>query len=162
MSHRGGRWRVLCVEQHRMMRFREALVKYVLLVLAVLIVPACGSSNGNSSPPPPPVLPAAIVPEPFRVLINQAPVTLDGSKSHDNVAGAPPLTFLWQQTSGTSVTLSSTSVAAPTFTAPPAADDLTFKLTVTGAQGTDSASVTVTVKSFFMTIAVEPWFVGYG
>jgi hypothetical protein len=144
------------------MRFREDLVKYVLLVLAVLIVPACGSSNSNSTPPPPPILPAAIVPEPFRVLINQAAVVLDGSKSHDNVAGAPAPTFIWQQTSGTAVTLSSTTVAAPTFTAPAVAGDLVFQLTVTGAQGTDSASVTVTVKSFFMTMPVEPWFVGYG
>ena len=134
-------------------------MKYVLLVLSVLIIPACGSSN-SSTPPPPPVLPAAIVPEPFRVLVNSSGVKLDGSKSHDNIAGAPPVSYLWEQTSGTAVTLSSPTTAAPTFTAPAAAGDLVFKLTVTGAQGIDSASTTVTVKTCMLSVP-DQWFVGY-
>jgi hypothetical protein len=59
------------------------------------------------------------------------------------------------------VTLSSSTVAKPTFTAPGTAGPLTFMLTVTGAQGTDSASVTVSVQTFIVT-APDTWFVGYG
>jgi hypothetical protein len=88
-------------------------------------------------------------------------VTLDGSKSYDPVIGAPALTYSWTQTAGTAVTLSSTTVAAPTFSAPSTVGDLTFTLTVTGAQGTDSASVTVSVKTFIVT-APDTWFAGYG
>lgn len=58
------------------------------------------------------------------------------------------LTYAWTQTGGTTVTLSSTSVAQPTFTAPTVASGtsvLTFKLTVTDSGGSTSASTTVTV-----------------
>jgi hypothetical protein len=92
--------------------------------------------------------------------VNAAVVALDGSKSHDNVAGAPAVTYLWEQTSGTAVTLSSATAAAPTFTAPAAPGDLVFKLTVTGVQGVDSASTTVTVKTCMLS-APDAWFVGY-
>jgi hypothetical protein len=99
----------------------------------------------------------------MKVLVNTVGVKLDGSKSHDTVAGAPPLTYLWQQTSGTATpALSDPTVAAPTFTAPASDDVLVFKLTVTGAQGTDSASVTVTVKSFMIAPVPDQYFVGYG
>jgi hypothetical protein len=131
------------------------------LLAAVLIIPACGKSTGFGPPPPSSQKPAAIVPETKKVLVSTAGVPLDGSKSYDPVVGAPPLTFLWEQTSGTPVTLSSTTVAAPTFTAPAAPGDLTFRLTVTGAQGVDSATVTVQVKAFLIT-AQDKWFVGYG
>ncbi len=134
----------------------------LLLLAAVLIIPACGKSHSGFTPTPPSSQkPVAIVPERKKVLVNAGGVALAGSKSYDPVAGAPPLSFLWQQTAGTAVLLSSTTAAAPTFTAPAAAGDLTFKLTVSGAQGTDSASVTVSVKTFIV-VAPETWFVGYG
>jgi hypothetical protein len=133
-----------------------------LLLAAVLIIPACGDSKGGFTPvPAASQKPSAIVPENKKVLTGAAGVSLDGSKSFDPAAGAPPLTFLWEQTAGTLVTLSSTTAAAPTFTAPGAPGDLTFRLTVTGAQGTDSASVTVHVKTFIV-VAPDTWFVGYG
>lgn len=142
--------------------FREAAVRFILLVLAVLIIPACGSSDsGFTETPPPPILPAAVVPEAKKVLVNATGVALDGSKSHDNVAGAPPLTFSWTQTSGAPVTLTNATTATATFTAPSTPGDLVFKLTVSGAQGSDSASVTVSVKTFIVT-APDTWFAGYG
>jgi hypothetical protein len=69
-------------------------------------------------------------------------VTLDGSGSafYDPDTS---LTYAWSQTSGTSVTLSSTTAATPTFTAPGtvAGTTLVFSLTVTGhASGTASTT----------------------
>jgi predicted outer membrane repeat protein len=75
-------------------------------------------------------------------------VTLDGSGSHDP-DGHTPLTYAWVQTSGTPVTLSSSSAISPTFTAPSVAGTLTFSLVVTDSMGLASAadSVTVTVTN---------------
>src|SRR6185295_20277725 len=98
---------------------RELSVRFALLAAAALLIPACGSSNNGDTPPATaPTLPAAVVPEAKKVLVNAAGVALDGTKSHDNVAGAPALTFLWTQTSGTPVTLTNASTATATFTAP--------------------------------------------
>lgn len=76
-----------------------------------------------------------------------ATVTLDGSASSD--ANGDALTYGWAQTEGPSVTLSDASAISPTFTAPPAADVLTFTLTVTDSHGMadptpDEVVVTVT------------------
>jgi hypothetical protein len=62
-------------------------------------------------------------------------VTLDGSGSND--PDGTVQTYLWAQTSGTAVTLSSTSVVHPTFTSPVlvAGDTLVFRLTVWDNQG---------------------------
>ena len=137
-------------------------MRRILLLVAVLIIPACSKSRSGFTPPPPSsTRPVAVVPETKKVIVGATGVSLDGSKSYDPAPGAPPLTYAWTQESGTPVTLSSTTVSAPTFTAPAVVGDLTFKLTVTGAQGTDSAVVTVKVKTFLVT-APDTWFVGYG
>ncbi len=73
-------------------------------------------------------------------------VTLDGSNSTDTEG--PIASFLWTQTSGTSVTLSDTTISQPTFVSPPVAAStaLTFQLTVEdefGLMDTDQVAITV-------------------
>jgi hypothetical protein len=79
-------------------------------------------------------------------------VTLDGTGSSDPDSGQT-LTYAWTQTAGASVTLSSSTAASPTFTAPTLVigdtdETLTFQLTVNDGI-TDSAadSVTITVTA---------------
>ena len=73
-------------------------------------------------------------------------VTLSGSGTHPQ---RKPLTYSWRQTSGTTVTLSSTGVAAPTFTAPNlgANEDLVFELTVSDGSLSGTDTVTITVEA---------------
>jgi hypothetical protein len=75
-------------------------------------------------------------------------VTLSGSGSDTDGTIA---SYAWTQTAGTAVTLSSNSVASPTFTAPSAGSQqvLTFELVVTDDAGLASTadSVSVTVQS---------------
>ena len=84
-------------------------------------------------------------------------VTLDGSGTTDpdinpNTGTGDTLTYLWAQTSGTTVTLSDTSAISPTFTAPvrKTADDgeLAFTLTVTDSENeTSTATVSISVTN---------------
>ncbi len=61
-------------------------------------------------------------------VIKGAETNLDGSGSTD--PDGDTVTYSWSQTGGTTVTLSSTTVASPTFTAPLALGNLDFVLTV--------------------------------
>jgi hypothetical protein len=72
------------------------------------------------------------------------PVQLSGTGSDPDGA----VTFSWSQTSGPSVTLSDSTIANPTFTAPSVAttESLVFSLTVTDTDGltaTDSVSISI-------------------
>ncbi|MDO8644858.1 MAG: PKD domain-containing protein, partial [bacterium] len=70
-------------------------------------------------------------------------VTLDASASAD--ADSDTLTYAWTQTSGTTVTLSSTTAAQPTFTAGTGPQTYLFSLIVN--DGTDSSTAsTVTIR----------------
>jgi hypothetical protein len=75
-------------------------------------------------------------------------VTLNGSNSTDPDDGIA--SYLWEKTSGPSVTLSGASSARPTFTAPDVGQDgesITFRLTVAdngGLESTDTCIVNVT------------------
>jgi hypothetical protein len=67
-------------------------------------------------------------------------VTLDGTGSV-----GPITSFSWTQTAGPAVTLSGANTANPSFTAPAGPTTLEFTLTVNGAGGPSSDSVTVNV-----------------
>jgi hypothetical protein len=72
-------------------------------------------------------------------------VTLNGSASSDSDGSIA--SYAWTQTSGSAVTLSSTTTAQPTFTAPAVttAATLTFSLVVTDNRGAASAPATVNI-----------------
>ncbi len=81
-------------------------------------------------------------------VVSGAQVTLNGGGSND--PDGDTLTYSWSQTMGPSVTLSDTSVASPTFSAPTVSSDtlLQFQLSVTDPDGlNDTASVSVTVTA---------------
>jgi hypothetical protein len=88
-------------------------------------------------------------PGPDQIVNESSLVTLDGSASYD--PDGKPLTYLWTQTAGRSVTLSNPTSAITTFTAPPPVSTntagLTFELTVKDTVGlTDSDTVHITVN----------------
>ena len=87
---------------------------------------------------------------PDQTVAAEAFVTLDGSSSSD--IDATPMTYAWTQSSGTTVTLSSPTVAQPTFTAPKLKVDdldvsLVFSLIVNDGQVNSTVDmVTITVQ----------------
>ena len=84
-----------------------------------------------------------------------ATVTLNGTGSSDP-DGHTPLSYAWQQTGGPTVSLSSSTAAQPTFTAPATPTSLTFNLLVTDSRNLVSAaadSVTITVRDTAITNA---------
>ncbi|MCA9945286.1 MAG: hypothetical protein KC449_17500, partial [Anaerolineales bacterium] len=70
---------------------------------------------------------------PDQYVVTNSVVTLNASGSSD-VEGDTPLTYVWTQTGGTAVTLSSNTAEMPTFTAPATPSSLTFTLTATDSQ----------------------------
>ncbi len=83
-----------------------------------------------------------------QTVVEGATVTLDGSASYD--PDGEIVSYMWTQTGDTSVELSDSEIAQPTFTAPdtgPEGETLTFTLTVKGAgELEDSDTCTVTVR----------------
>ena len=81
---------------------------------------------------------------PDQTVAEGATVTLDGSNSTDPDDGIA--SYLWTQTGGTPVTLSSTTVFRPSFTSPdvgPSGESLTFQLTVTDSGGLQSTATCI-------------------
>ena len=85
-------------------------------------------------------------------------VTLDASGSSQ--ADGHTITYLWTQTAGAPVTLSSTTAQKPTFTAPDVPDSLKFTVTVTdtanpnpATASTTSAPVQIDVQDYAAPIA---------
>ena len=83
-------------------------------------------------------------PGPGQTVHRRDVVSLDASGSSQ--ADGHDLDYLWEQTSGTPVTLSDATAAQPTFTAPEAPGSLKFRVTVTDTQNPNPA-VGVVVSS---------------
>jgi hypothetical protein len=86
-------------------------------------------------------------------------VNLDGTGS---VSTSPTLTYVWTQTSGTTVALTGANTATPSFTAPILwnyNEDFVFQLEVNdGVGGVSTDSVTVNVKNILEgDIPFDPW-----
>jgi hypothetical protein len=84
---------------------------------------------------------------PTQNVASAASVNLAGSGT-DGGDGPLPLTYAWTQTAGPAVTLSSTTVANPSFTAPTGPATLTFQLTTNDGLATSApSSVTINVAA---------------
>jgi hypothetical protein len=92
-----------------------------------------------------PVAPPVANAGPAQTVLVGDTVTLNGSAS----TGAT--SFQWSQTGGPAVTLSSTTVAKPTFKMPNTTDPLIFQLTVTGPGGSDVSTVQINPKADVLT-----------
>lgn len=123
------------------------LLKYVILLIIYLLIISCGGGGGGSPASQPPTVEAQ--PPVVNAGIDQTAdkgglITLAGSGSDANGS----VTFNWSQTSGTAVTLSSTTISNPTFMAPMVTSSLqlSFSLTVTDTAGNSVVdTVTITI-----------------
>lgn len=106
--------------------------RLVLLALGAILLLAA-ACDGNNSPGPPT---ASAGEDQSAVIL--ATVSLDGTGSSASTG------FTWSQSSGTAVTLSDITAAAPIFRAPATEGELVFSLTVNNG-GADSAPDTVTI-----------------
>src|SRR5262245_8991210 len=115
------------------------------LVASLSLLSACGGGGGSSPSPSPGTPNAAPVANagPNQTVNGSAQVTLNGTASSDSDGSVA--SYTWSQTAGTNVTLSSTTVSQPTFTAPATSDTLTFSLTVTDNRGATSAASAVNI-----------------
>jgi hypothetical protein len=108
---------------------------------------SAGYFPGNPSSKPPSASPPVADAGPDQTVDEGVTVTLDGSNSSDPDNDIS--SYQWNQTGGLSVSLSNSSAARPTFTAPnvgSGGESLTFQLTVTdsgGLQSTDTCIVNV-------------------
>jgi len=126
---------------------RKRTLAVALWVSTALLVTACSSGGGGSSTPPPPANTIPVASSGSDQTVDAGVlVTLDGSGSSDadgTIAG-----YTWTQTTGTpTVTLSSRTVAQPTFQAPTVtgATTLTFSLIVRDDRGANSITSTVDI-----------------
>ena len=127
----------------------ETRSKTLLLAISLSALAAC-SSGGSDSGGTTPTNRAPTANAGAAQTVNEFDsVSLDGSTSSDPEGTA--LTYSWSQQSGTSVTLSSMTIASPTFDAPDVTavntpEVLQFQLTVSDGSLSNSATVDITIQ----------------
>lgn len=89
-----------------------SIIRSTLVLITLTILSACGGGGNSDNTPTPPQANAGINQSVQELNV----VTLDGSGSIAN--NSNPLTYSWSQISGTTVSLSSTTVEMPSFTVP--------------------------------------------
>ncbi|MCO4811091.1 MAG: hypothetical protein KC572_05770 [Gammaproteobacteria bacterium] len=131
--------------------FAAPKTKSLLLFVFLAALAGCGSSGSDSGDGgTTPTNRAPIANAGAAQTVNEfAQVTLNGSGSSD--PDGTTLTYSWTQQSGTSVTLSDASIAAPTFDAPDVTavntpEVLRFQLTVSDGSLSRSDTVEITVE----------------
>jgi len=139
----------------------DSRLRTLLLIATVLTFTACGGGGGNDNGggggTPTNSAPTANAGTP--IAVNEFDtVTLNGSGTDPN---GDALTFSWTQMSGTSVTLSDATVAAPTFDAPDVTavntpETLRFRLTVSDGSLSNSDTVDITVNDAGLGINSPP------
>jgi hypothetical protein len=121
----------------------RSIVRFTIVAALAVGSSACGGGGGSSAPAN--HAPTANAGN-AQTVFKRAQATLDGSGSND--ADGNPLSYAWTQTGGTSVLLSSSTSAKPTFTAPGISGALTFQLIVSDGQISSAPSnVTFTVAN---------------
>jgi hypothetical protein len=144
------------------MRLMNLFSRYrcFVVIATSLFVTACG---GGGSDEPTVTTPTNRAPTAAagadQAVDELSPVALDGSGSSDLDAGTT-LTYLWTQTAGPGVTLSSTTAAQPTFTshdvqAANSPEALTFQLTVSDGTASNSDTVDIMVQDGLSAVTVS-------
>ena len=122
---------------------------HVSVIALSAALAACGGGGGGSGGTTTPVTSSNTAPTVSagtdQTVTESATVQLDGSATD---ADGDMMTITWSQTSGTTVTLSSTSDEDPTFEAPDVASSevLVFEISVTDGTATSTDTVSITVR----------------
>ena len=132
--------------------------KFWLLIAVAVTLVACGGSGGDDGGGTSTNRAPTATAGGDQNVLEMSFVQLAGGGSDPDAGDA--LSFTWTQTAGMAVTLSSTSVASPSFTSPDVAAGnpvvLTFRLTVRDAGGltaSDDVSITVQEPAAVVTIS---------
>lgn len=142
---------------------RETTLKrHVSIIALAAALAGCGGGGGDSSGSTTPVTTTNTAPVANagtdQSVTESTTVQLDGTATD---ADGDTLTITWSQTSGTSVTLSSTSDEDPNFTAPDvsSAETLVFQISVSDGTDTSTDSVSVTVNEAGASVDVDGWII---
>lgn len=111
----------------------------ISLIALSLMLASCGGGNSSDSDTTTNTAPIVNAGT-DQTVVYDATVNLDATASD---ADGDALTYTWTQTSGTDITLSSTSAEDPSFTAPDQDTDIILQLSV--SDGTTSTTDTVTI-----------------